>query len=122
MVRRYPGTPSRRGILKTSSSPGVSGCTSNLFSHRAVNDLDVSKPAGSESEWFVRGCQLDATMRGGTIANSPDLNWEDYYTSSLRKNPAALTQDVVDRVQGKPNGSCEQRMDRAWDHRGAWQK
>ena len=55
-------------------------------------------------------------MSGGTIANSPDLNWGDYYTSSLRKKPAALTKDVVHRDQGKPNGSCEQRMNRAWDH------
>jgi len=67
-------TPS---ILNTGSSRGVSGCTSNLFSQRAADDLDGSKPAGSESEPKVRGCQFEVTTweatNVGTIANSPGL-------------------------------------------------
>jgi hypothetical protein len=67
-------TPS---ILNTGSLRGVSGCTSNLFSQRAADDLDGSKPAGSDSEPKLRGCQLEATTweatNVGTIANSPGL-------------------------------------------------
>ena len=47
--------------LYTGSSRGVSGCTSNLFSQRAADDLDGSKPAGSESDPSERGCQTGAT-------------------------------------------------------------
>lgn len=44
--------------LYTGSSRGVSGCTSNLFSQRAADDRDGSKPAGSDSDPPVeRGCQ-----------------------------------------------------------------
>jgi hypothetical protein len=73
--RGVSGLDAAPSNLNTGSSRGVSGCTSNLFSQRAADDLDGSKPAGSESEPVTRGCQLEATNRVGTIANSPDLKF-----------------------------------------------
>ena len=63
-------------ILNIRSSQGMSRCSSNLFSHRAADDLDRSKPAGSESELSTRGYQLEATTGVGTIVNSPDLKMQ----------------------------------------------
>ena len=48
--------------LNTGSFGGVSGCTSNLFSQSAADDLDGSNPAGSESEPFDCGVQFEPTM------------------------------------------------------------
>jgi hypothetical protein len=56
-------------ILNTGSSQGMSRCT---YFPIEQHDLDGSKPVGSESEPFTRGCPLEATTVVGTVANSPD--------------------------------------------------
>src|SRR6266850_931898 len=75
--RGVSGLDAASSILNTGSSRGVSGCTSNLFSQSAADDLDGSNPAGSESEPPPRCCQLGATIweatSAGTIASNPDL-------------------------------------------------
>jgi hypothetical protein len=75
--RGVSGLDAAPRILNTGSSRGVSGCTSNLFSHSAADDLDGSNPAGFESEPGPRECHLGAAnweaTSVGTMAINPDL-------------------------------------------------
>jgi hypothetical protein len=88
--------------------------------HAIKKKLISPKPAGSESEPVTQGCQLEATNRVGTIANSPDLKMGRLLTCGLWNDPVTLTQDVVRQDQEPPSGSCGQMMNHTYGHHGAW--
>ena len=81
----------------------------NLFSQRAVDDLDGSKLAGSESQPLTRGCQLEATTMVRAIINNPDLKMGGPLNSrSLEQSSNTYTRGGLSGP-GAPNGSCEQK-------------
>ena len=97
------------------SSPSGS-CVCNaaritLFSQIAVDDLDRSKLAGSESQPLTRGCQLEATTVVRAITNNPDLKMGGPLNSrSLEQSNSTYTRGGLSGP-GAPNGSCEQKDD-----------